>query len=519
MFFSSPAFIMDLLQFSSFPVLLTSFVFIFMVFTISKKSKRNDASAIPPPPGPWKLPLLGNVHQFICSLPHHRLRDLANKYGQLMHLQLGEVSNIVVSSAEVAKEVLKTHDITFSHRPYLFASQILTYNFTDIAYAPYGEYWRQMRKICTLELLSARRVQAMIPIRDQEVKEFVNSIYSKAGSKINLSEMLMSLTYEITSRTAFGGRTEDHEKYIPLLRKMVELGAGFSFVDLFPSVKLFHVMSGMRTKLERLHKKSDSILEKIIEEHRLKKAMIGSREDAANNDLLDVMLDLQENGNFGFQFTINNVKAVIQDIFLGGSETSSTAMEWAMSELLKNPKVMEKAQAEVRQVFGSKGYVDEVGLEELKFLKLVIKETLRLHPPLPLLIPRECGEKCNINGYEIPVKSRVVINAWAIGRDPNHWTEAERFYPERFLNSSIDYKGANFEYIPFGAGRRICPGMSFGIANVELPLANLLFYFDWKLPDNVKNEELDMTENFGAAVRRKRDLYIIPIPYHPKIVE
>ncbi|XP_038690091.1 cytochrome P450 71D9-like [Tripterygium wilfordii] len=507
------------LQFSSFPVLLSFFVFMFMVFRISKKSKRNNSSAIPQPPGPWKLPLLGNMHQFICPLPHHRLRDLAKKYGPLMHLQLGELSNVIVSSAEVAKEVLKTHDITFANRPHLFAAQIISYNSTDIGYAPYGEYWRQMRKICTMELLSARRVQAMIPIRQKQVKKFVNSIYSKVGSKINLSEMLISLTYEITSRAAFGGRSEDHEIFIPLLQQIVVVGACFSFADIFPSVKLFQTMSGTRTKLERLHKKTDAILEKIIEEHRLKKAMVDSSEDAADDDLLDVLLGLQENGEFGFQFTVDNVKAVILNIFLGGSETSATTMEWTMSELMRNPEAMEKAQAEVRQVFGAKGYVDETGLEELKFLKLVVKETMRLHPPLPLLLPRECGEKCNINGYEILAKSRVLINAWAIGRDPNHWTEPERFYPERFLDSSIDYKGTSFEYIPFGAGRRICPGISFGIANVELPLANLLFHFDWKLPDNVKYEELDMTENFGAAVRRKRDLYLIPIPYHPDIVE
>ncbi|XP_038691375.1 cytochrome P450 71D9-like [Tripterygium wilfordii] len=505
------------LQFSSFPVLLTFFVFLFMVFRISKKSKRNNSGASPRPPGPWKLPLLGNMHQFICSLPHHRLRDLAKKYGPLMHLQLGELSNIIVSSAEVAKEVMKTHDITFADRPYLIAAQIISYNSSDIGYAPYGEYWRQMRKICTLELLSARRVQAMIPIREKEVKEFVNSIHSKAGSKINLSEMLISLTYEITSRAAFGGRTEDHEIFIPLLKETVEVGAGFNFADLFPSVKLFQLMSGMRTKLKRLHKKTDTILQKIIEEHRLKK--VDSSEDAADDDLLDVFLNLQENGELGIQFTVDNVKAVILDIFIGGSETSSTFMEWAISELMRNPKVMEKAQTEVRQVFGAKGYVDEIGLEELKFLKLVVKETLRLHPPLPLLIPRECREKCTINDYEIQAKSRVIINAWAIGRDPNHWTEAERFYPERFLNSSIDYKGTSFEYIPFGAGRRMCPGMSFGIANVEFPLANLLFHFDWKLPDNVKYEELDMTENFASTVGRKRNLYLIPIPYHPDIVE
>ncbi|MFQ6621470.1 hypothetical protein Gotur_002210, partial [Gossypium turneri] len=148
------------------------------------------------------------------------------------------------------------------------------------------------------------------------------------------------------------------------------------------------------------------------------------------------------------------------------------------------------------------------------YLKLVIKETLRLHPPLPLLIPRENSERCEINGYEIPAKTRVIVNAWAIGRDSNCWNEAERFYPERFIDGSVDYKGANFEFIPFGAGRRICPGMSYGMAVVQLSLAKLLSHFDWKLPNGMKNEDLDMTEAFGASVRRRSELYLIPTPYH-----
>ena len=186
-----------------------------------------------------------------------------------------------------------------------------------------------------------------------------------------------------------------------------------------------------------------------------------------------------------------------------------------MSEMMKNPRVMEKAQAEVRQVFGKKGYVDEADLGELNYMKLVIKEVLRLHPPLSLILPRESQEECEIHGYRIPVKSKVIVNAWTIGRDPKHWDEAESFIPERFSDGKIDYRGTNFEYIPFGAGRRICPGITFGLSNVELPLAKLLYYFDWKLPDGIKPEDLDMTEGFGVATRRKSSLNLIPTLCHP----
>lgn len=179
---------------------------------------------------------------------------------------------------------------------------------------------------------------------------------------------------------------------------------------------------------------------------------------------------------------------------------------------------MKRTQTEVRDVFNRKGKVDETGIQEMKFLTLVIKETLRLHPPVPMLLPRECQEKCEINGFQIPAKATVIVNAWGIGRDPEYWNEPESFIPERFLDSSIDYKGSNFEYIPFGSGRRICPGISYGMANVELPLAMLLYHFDWKLPNGMKPEDLNMSEALGVAVRRKDDLCIIPVPYHPSPV-
>ncbi|THG21060.1 hypothetical protein TEA_020545 [Camellia sinensis var. sinensis] len=184
-----------------------------------------------------------------------------------------------------------------------------------------------------------------------------------------------------------------------------------------------------------------------------------------------------------------------------------------MSEMQKNPEVMKRAQAEVRHVFDGKKNVDETCIHELKYLNSVIKETLRLHPSAPLLLPRESNEQCTINGYKIPVKTKIIVNAWAIGRDPRYWNKAEKFEPERFLNSTLDFKGTCFEYIPFGAGRRICPGIAFAIPNIELPLAQLLYHFDWKLPGGMKPEELDMTEVFALTVRRKNDLHLIPIPY------
>jgi cytochrome P450 len=201
----------------------------------------------------------------------------------------------------------------------------------------------------------------------------------------------------------------------------------------------------------------------------------------------------------------------MQNLFTAGSETSSWTVVWAMSEMVKNPKVMEEAQAEVRRVFDRKKYVDETELHQLIYLKSVIKETMRLHPPLPLLIPRESRERCEINGYDIPAKTRVAIDFWGIGRDPRYWVEAESFKPERFINSKFNFKGTNFEYIPFGAGRRMCPGIAFAIPSVELPLAQLLYHFDWKLPNGMLNEELDMTESFEIIMKRKHDLCLIPL--------
>lgn len=347
---------------------------------------------------------------------------------------------------------------------------------------------------------------------------FVRDISSNTGSAINLSKRIYSHTYGVTARAAFGKKNRDQEEFMEAMDEVVALYGGFNVADMYPSVKLLQVMSGMRRKLEKLHKRVDQILENIVNEHREKKTQRESGRGEAE-DLVDVLLRVQKDGELEFPLTDDNIKAVILDIFTAGSETSSGVVEWAMSEMLKNPELMKRAQAEIRHVFDRKRNIDETCLHELKYLNSIIKETLRLHPILPLLLPRESNEQYTINGYEIPVKTKVIVNVWAIGRDPKHWNEAEKFDPERFLNSAIDFKGACFKYIPFGAGRRICPGIAFAIPNIELPLAQLLYHFDWKLLSGMKQEELDMTETYGLAARRKNDLQVIPISYHPPHVK
>ncbi|WCJ33075.1 cytochrome P450 family 71 subfamily B polypeptide 35 [Euphorbia peplus] len=505
---------MAVLQFQSFPFLFPFLFFIFLVLRII--GKKNSTKNLPP--GPSRLPLIGSLHHFITSLPHRRLKDLAKTYGPIMHLRLGELTNIVISSPETAKEVMKTHDITFAQRPHLLASSLTTYNYSDIAFAPYGDYWRQMRKICTIELLTVKRVESFRSIREEQVSKFITSISSTKESPINFSRIVASLIYSIVSRSAFGKIWEGEDAFIPAVKFLVEAAGGFTLAELYPSVKLFQIMSGMSSKIERHQKTIDHIFQSIIDQHRTRREAESNHVEN-NEDLIDVLLNVQDQGDLEFPLRDDNIKAVISDIFVDGMERSSTTIEWAMSELMKNPRALEKAQSEVRHIFGTQGNVDEARLDELNYLKLVIKETLRLHPPLPILLPRECREKCLIHGYEIPAKSKVIVNVWSIGRDTNYWNEAEKFLPERFIDSSLDYTGTNFEYLPFGAGRRMCPGVSFGMTNVEFPLAQLLFHFDWKLPTGITPQSLDMLEIFGGVVKRKNNLHLIPIPYRAKLVK
>ncbi|KAL2339267.1 hypothetical protein Fmac_013713 [Flemingia macrophylla] len=497
---------------------IISFFLSLVVLWLAKNYKQKGLHKLPP--GPWKLPIIGNLHQLAArsSLPHRALSELSQKYGPLMHLQLGEISAVIVSSPNMAMQIMKTHDLAFAQRPKFLSSEILVYGSADIAFAPYGDYWRQMRKICMLELLSAKKVQSFSHDREEEVNKLVEIIHSSAGAPIDLTTVIDFFISTFASRAVFGNITEDLEEFLLLVKQVIEVADGFDLADMFPSFKPVHLITGLKAKLNKMHQKIDKILEKIIKETKEKRrsAKEGMGEEK-NENLVEVLLRVQQSSNLDTPITINNIKAVIWDIFAAGTDTSAKVIEWAMSEMMRNPRVREKAQTEIREKLRGKETIQESNLGELSYLKAVIRETMRLHPPLPLLLPRECIEACKINGYDVPTKTKVIVNVWEIGRDPGHWHDAERFIPERFVGTSIDFKGTDFEYIPFGAGRRMCPGSSFGIASVELALAKLLYHFNWELPQRIKPEEFDIDEGFGAVVGRKNNLRLIPIPYNPSV--
>jgi cytochrome P450 len=324
--------------------------------------------------------------------------------------------------------------------------------------------------------------------------------------------MFHNLANGIVARASFGNVQRNADVFLSAVRVGVILTSGFAVPDLFPTWRpVLAAVTGMRRALEQVHRTVDTTLEDIIKERR---SIRGSRRQGEEDEnLVDVLLGLQERGGLGFHLTQNSIKAVIFDMFTAGSGTLASSLSWGMSELMRNKRVMSKLQGEIRQAFHGKATVTEADLQasSLPYLKLVIKETLRLHPPAPLLVPRESIEACEIESYTIPAKSRVIVNAWAIGRDPKCWDDADEFKPERFEGSTVDFNGSSYEFLPFGAGRRMCPGIAYGLPVMEIALVQLLYHFNWSLPDGVS--ELDMSEAHGLGVRRKSPLLLRATPF------
>ncbi|KAM1296295.1 hypothetical protein ACFX2I_023156 [Malus domestica] len=512
-----------------FPIFVSLLVCILVIFW-----KRSRAGGLKSPPGPWKLPIIGNLHQMVGRLPHHIFRDLAKKHGPIMHLKLGQLEAVIISSPKAAREVLKIHELAFAQRPIVLATEVLSFGQGGIISAPYGDLWRSLRKVCMFELLSAKRVQSFRSIREEEAQNLVESIGSMShrGLAINFSDRCCSFANDVVSKAAFGKKCKDQKEFLSLLDEVNKLASGFDIPDLFPSLSFLGFVTGSIPALKDIQSKLGKILENIINDHKTKRSkrdlMIRSTstttagndkaEEGEEENFVDVLLKLKESNKAEFNFTTNQIKDIILDIFAAASETSATTIEWAMSELMKNPRIMKRAQAEVRQSVvqfeGKKGKViEERDVKKLDYLKSVVKETLRLHSPLALL-PREARDTVQVGGFKLPVKSKVIINLWAMGRDPDIWgADAECFKPERFHGSSVDFKGFDFEFIPFGAGRRICPGMSFGVTVIELALAELLYHFDWKLANGMNPDELDMTESLGLTCKRKNALYLTATPH------
>ncbi|CAM0955708.1 unnamed protein product [Alopecurus aequalis] len=452
-----------------------------------RPSRRHEGSILRPPPSPWALPIIGHLHHLAGALPHRAMRDLSCRYGPLMLLRVCELRIVVASSADAARVIMKTQDLAFASRPMSPTGKVLLGDSPGLVMAPYGEAWRLLRRICTLELFTSRRVRSFRPVREEEVGRLIRSLELSSSSEAS--------------------RFKDRGVFLRILERRIKIAPAQFLPDLFPSSRLALLVSRMPHQMKQVRRETMEFMDTIIQEHQENSSAAAASDD---DDFLHVLLRIQREGKLDPPLTDDDIKSVIVDISMASSETSSTVMQWAMAELMRNPRVMCKAQEEVRRVLDGENVVTEESLGGLRYLDLVIKEVLRLHPPVTTLLPRECRNPCQVLGFDVPVGAMVLVNAWAIGRDPAHWDQPEEFSPERFEGGAVDFKGTDFEYIPFGAGRRMCPGMAFGLANMELALASLLYHFDWELPHGTEPGEVDMTELLGISTRRRSDLLLVP---------
>ncbi|KAK2433054.1 cytochrome P450 83B1 [Trifolium repens] len=463
------------------------------------------------PPGPKGLPIIGNLHQLDINNLYFQFSQFSKIYGPLFSLQLGFRKAIVVSSAEIAKEVLKDNDLVFSNRPKLYGQQKLTYNGSEIVLSQYGEFWREIRKICVVHIFSSKHVSYYSSIRKFEVKKMIEKIsrHATSSSVTNLSEILISLSSAIICRIAFGKSYEndgnEKSRFHELLHEFQALLAEVFVSDYIPHMGWIDKLRGLHSRLDKNFKEFDEFYQEIIDEH-----LDPNREHGADEEvIIDVLLQLKKQHLPSIDLTFDNIKGVLVDMLVAAIDTTSATLVWAMTALIRNPRVMKKVQEEIRNFGCKKEFLDENDIQNFTYMKAVIKETLRLYLPAPLLVPRESREKCTISGYNIPANTIVYVNAWAIQRDSNVWKNPEEFYPERFLESSINFIGQDFELIPFGAGRRICPGMSLGVASIEIILANLLFSFDWKLPHGLVIEDVDIEMLPGITQHKKNPLCLV----------
>ncbi|KAF3793205.1 Cytochrome P450 84A1 [Nymphaea thermarum] len=490
---------------------LSSLLFLFFGFL---KSRRK----LPLPPGPPSLPLIGHMH-IMDQLTHTGLARLAGKYGGVMYLRLGFLPTVVISMPDAAREVLKEQDGIFSNRPATRTIRYLSYDCADMAFANYGPFWRQMRKVCVMKLFSRKRAESWASARD-EIDGFMRTLAAKAGSRVNLGELVFALTRNITFKAAFGAEFEDDQNaFISILQEFSKLFGAFNVADFVPWLERFD-LQGLNTRLEKARGSLDGFIDRIIDDHMAK---TGSKADH-HSDMVDELLaflgdvasagagDGQDEAALSIKLTRDNIKAIIMDVMFGGTETVASAIEWAMAELMHNPGEMLKLQEELKREVGLDRQVQEGDIERLVQLKRVLKETLRLHPPIPVLL-HETTEETKLMGYRVPARCRVMINAYAIGRNKKAWTDANKFVPDRFAGEGVpDFKGNHFELIPFGSGRRSCPGMQLGLYTLELAVAQMVHSFDWSMPDGMKAEELDMGDVFGLTAPRAKQLEAVPTP-------
>ncbi|XAR63793.1 Flavonoid 3'-monooxygenase [Bertholletia excelsa] len=471
----------------------------------------------PLPPGPRPWPVIGNLPH-LGAMPHQTIAAMARTYGPLMHLRLGMVHVVVAASASVAAQFLKTHDANFCSRPPNSGAKHIAYNYQDLVFAPYGPRWRMLRKICSVHLFSAKALDDFRHVRQEETARLTRALAGAGHLKaVNLGQLLGVCTTNALGRVMLGRRvfSDGSEEVDPkadefkqMVVELMVLAGVFNIGDFVPALERLD-LQGVAAKMKKLHARFDAFLNAIMDEHKLG--------EGNHSDLLTTLISLKDNADGeGGKLSDVEIKALLLDLFTAGTDTSASTVEWAIAELIRHPNILARAQQELDTIVGPGRLVTESDLAQLTFLQAVIKETFRLHPSTPLSLPRMAAQSCEINGYHIPEGSTLLVNVWAIARDPDVWTEPLKFRPERFLpggeKAQVDVKGNDFEVIPFGAGRRICAGMSLGLRMVQLLTATLIHAFDWTLPDGQLPEKLNMDEAYGLTLQRAAPLMVYPRP-------
>ncbi|XP_027333261.1 flavonoid 3'-monooxygenase-like [Abrus precatorius] len=488
---------------------------IIIAILIYKLLRLLTGPSLPLPPGPRPWPIVGNLPH-MGRAPHSALAALARTHGPLMHLRLGFIDVVVAASASVAEQFLKVNDTNFLSRPITTTIKCLSYNNQDLAFAPYGPRWRALRKIFGLHMLSGKAVDDNRHLRQEEVARLIRNIASSDSKPVNLGQLLNICTTNALSRVMMGLRVFNDgigdcdpraAEFKSMVLDLMALLGVFNIGDFIPALNWLD-LQGVKVMAKDVHKRFDTFLTTILEEHENLKT-------DKPQDLLSTLLSLKEAPEDGDKLTDAEIKAVLSNMFGAGTDTSSSTVEWAVAELIKNPRIMTRLQQELDNVVGKDRLVAEQDLPHLPYLEAMVKETLRLHPPTPLSLPRIAAENCEIFGYHIPKGATLLVNIWAIARDPKEWSNPLKFQPERFLpdgeKANVDVRGTNFEVIPFSAGRRTCVGMTLGLKMVQLLVATLAHAFDWELENGLKPEELNMDEQYGITLQRA-----IPLSVHPR---
>lgn len=367
-----------------------------------------------------------------------------------------------------------------------------------------------------MELFNAKRLESYEYIRTEEMNSILKELFKSAGKPILLKGYLSTVSLNVISRMVLGKKYSDQSEISPeefnkMLDELFLLSGVFNIGDSIPYID-FLDLQGYVKRMKIVSKKFDGFLECVLNEHNARRK---ATQNYTSKDMVDVLLELAEDPKLEVKLERHGVKALTLDLLAGGTETSSVTVEWAISELLKKPEIFKKATEELDRVIGGDRWVQEKDIPSLPYIKNIVKETMRLHPVVPMLVPRLACEDCKVAGYDIQKETRVLVNVWTIGRDPKIWDDPNEFRPERFIGKNIDIKGQDFEFLPFGSGRRMCPGYSLGLKVIESSLANLLHGFNWRLPENMSPEDLNMEEIFGLTTPRKFPLVAVAEPRLP----